>query len=122
MLEDAANNTATLGAGLTTGAIAKAIADKTDAGAKINSFMRNKGKDLLYAPGYLLDKYMLGGSLSEKGKPTAVNIRRGESALKALKPLATNPKTRAVLATLFGTTYGGAMLGNHMFHHYADRY
>lgn len=122
MLEDAANNTATVGAGLTTGSIAKAIANRTEGGKLINNFVSQQGKNLLQAPGYLIDKYFTNGALAAKFPEMASGMKRGESAVNALKILSKNPKARTIAALLFGSSYGGAMIGNHAFHHYADRY
>ena len=122
MLEDAANNTATVGAGLGVGATAKAIANRTQGGRLINDFFAQQGKNLLQAPGYLADKYITNGALAAKSPEMAQGLTRGETAINALKLLSKNPKARTVAALLFGSTYGGAMIGNHIFHHYADRY
>lgn len=123
MLEDSANLSSTSTGALLAGATAAAIAKNTEGGKEVAKILGSDyggSRDLLK-----LLRLKAVNKLLPEGRKMAIDrglTNAGANAVLRLSKLISNKKARTAMALVGGSAYGGALVGNHMFHQYADRY
>lgn len=123
MLEDSANLSSTATGALLAGAASAAIAKNTEGGKEVARILGSDyggSRELLK-----LLRLKAVNNLLPEGRKLAIDrglTNSGANAVLRLSELISNKKARTAMALVGGSAYGGALIGNHIFHNYADRY